>query len=392
MWGLLLPMRSNVAPLGLSEECYTFGRQGTDYQFTVPAFQQNYDLPDNKYFTIRQTPIQGSDDHIVFLENSRSASARTYVNRSLLNPGQQTPLRHHDEIGLVEESSSVFVYHDFAEDDQTKYPEQLRRKYTFSKKLGKGNFGEVRFAFRPEDSKRCAVKILDRSQKNLEKEINLLQRIKHKCIVQLYDVVYTDQWVFLVMELANEGEMPDKGLPEKVAKLYLYQVCHALCYLHDLGITHRDLKPQNILMNTEGMEKCAMVCDFGLAKLTPNSSLMNTICGTRLYMAPEVMQGGSYTRRVDMWSFGCIVYKCLSGAHPFQRKGDSTTKVLTAIKEARFGFEDAVWEGVSPEAKDLISQLLLKDPDARLKAQQALDHPWFQDEEVRAQAERAMAC
>ena len=135
-----------------------------------------------------------------------------------MNKDQQIALRHHDVIALVNKSCQVLIYHDSSdsENDQMKYPRKLTEKYTISKHLGKGSYGEVKLAFRHVDSLRCAVKILEKSEENLDKEIKLLQSIKHKCIVALYDVVDTDDHVYLVLQWANEGEMPKTALPEKV--------------------------------------------------------------------------------------------------------------------------------------------------------------------------------
>ena len=137
--------------------------------------------------------MEGSNDYMVLLKTSESTTAGTLVNDGnswhALNPNGQLFLRHHEEIALVDKSCKVFIYHDCPENDQGIYPKKLRDKYIISKLLGKGEYGEFRLAFRRDGFERCAVKTVDRSQRNLDKQIELQHSVEHPCIVQLYDVV-----------------------------------------------------------------------------------------------------------------------------------------------------------------------------------------------------------
>ena len=159
----------------------------------------------------------------------------TYVNQKLVKKAKKI-LKHNDEIRLLKSTFKVFIYQDCHDNDKSNYPKELRDKYTVMKEIGRGNYGQVRLAFRREDTERCAVKILDKKflsedgttvrLNNLEaiqNEIKLLQSVNHNCIVQLYDVVQSDTSIYLVMELAEGGELfdritktPDQHLPEQV--------------------------------------------------------------------------------------------------------------------------------------------------------------------------------
>jgi len=395
-WGRLLPMRRHLAPMDLTEDSYSFGRMGSDFKFTSKVFPFQYnDLPE-KHFSL--TRIFFEDTCIMLIENE-SETVPTFCNGDTLKPGQKMVLRHHDDIAIINKSTPVFMFHDPEETDQDKYPKELTDKYTISKTIAKKrDTGEVKLAFRNKDTERCAIKLLDKETHQdmsyVYGEIKNLQSLKHRCIIQLYDVVETDKTMYLVAETPDGTEIHEKGMPEKLAKLWLYQACLALSHMHENDIPHRELKPQSIIVSPEGVDKFVTVADFGMAKLARNTPLMQTIPGNRLYMAPELFNGDNYkyTPKGDLWSFGVIIYKCLTGIDAFCKPEDTTQKIIKAIKEATFDFEDPKWCAVSEEAKDLIRKFLVVDPEARIKFDQALEHPWFQDAEVKARTEELMDC
>ena len=146
----------------------------------------------------------------------------TFINKQRLTMGSPKHLRNNDQIAIIDSSLTVFTYFDCFENDQMNYPEEPRRKYMVLHTIGEGAFSEVRLAVSHEKFERRALKKLNKALvkdfKYLESEVKLLKSVKHSCIVQLYDVVESEDYVFLVMLLADGGELPEHRLPEKVGK------------------------------------------------------------------------------------------------------------------------------------------------------------------------------
>lgn len=136
-----------------------------------------------------------------------------------------------------------------------------------------------------------------------------------------------------------------RHLTETDAKFFFLQACRGLKYLHDSSVTHRDIKPDNILLNSNSPNAMLKISDFGLSKLISVDS-MKTVCGSQLYVAPEVLMGGNYTSKVDIWSMGCLLFAMLSGSVPFC-DAYSPPDVQTQIKQAKFAFKNRVWRDVS---------------------------------------------
>ncbi|KAJ8257104.1 hypothetical protein COCON_G00192560 [Conger conger] len=172
-------------------------------------------------------------------------------------------------------------------------------------------------------------KNLSKSQILLGKEIKILKELQHENIVALYDVQETPSSVFLVMEYCNGGDLADylqaKGtLREDTLRVFLQQIAAAMRILHSKGIIHRDLKPQNILLSYTGRKKGGLngirikIADFGFARYLQSNMMAATLCGSPMYMAPEVIMSQNYDAKADLWSIGTVVYQCLVGKPPFQ--------------------------------------------------------------------------
>lgn len=161
------------------------------------------------------------------------------------------------------------------------------------------------------------------------------------------------------------------ALPECEVHEYMVQLVDVVVYLHDMGIAHRDLKPENVMFENKQVDARLCVLDFGFAKHTDET--LETPIGTLQYLAPEVLETGTYDKSVDIWSVGCILYFMLFGKTPFLAPSDEATVARAA--EVEFQFPENVT--VSDNAKDLISSLLRKDPSERLTARQIKNHPWF---------------
>lgn len=156
---------------------------------------------------------------------------------------------------------------------------------------------------------------------------------------------------------------------------------NGIAYLHSRGIVHRDLKLENLMLGIPGnITQEVKIVDFGLAKKATESA-MRTVCGTPMYVAPEVVNcipGLMYHEAVDLWSAGVILFMLLSGYPPFHDDNDAV--LFEKIRKGRFDYDDEVWGHVSADAKDLIKQLLVVEPRKRLTAVEALQHAWFKSE------------
>jgi len=150
----------------------------------------------------------------------------------------------------------------------------------------------------------------------------------------------------------------------------------AIQYQHKFGIVHRDLKLENIMMSDGTDNAMPKIVDFGLAKIIGPGATATEPFGTLGYVAPEVLLKKPYTFSCDVWSFGCCLYALLSGSLPFDHESQKETIRMTV--EDKLVFDLPCWESLSKDCKDLISQLLVKDPSKRISLDQALKNPWFE--------------
>jgi len=261
-------------------------------------------------------------------------------------------------------------------------PEKLEDKYEIGKELGRGGFSIVKKGKNKKTGDEVAIKCINK--KNLKKdelqlltrEINIMQKLRHKSIIQLIDIFETPSELFLVLELVAGGELFDQivergSYSENDAASLIRQVLEGIDYMHKHGVVHRDLKPENLLCAAANVIKIA---DFGLSKDVESGNLQ-TSCGTPSYVAPEVLLGGQYDNEVDIWSIGVITYVLLCGFTPFY--GDNQRQLFERILHAKFDFPSPEWDDVSATAKDFVSKLLVVNPAERLSAEQAQQHPWL---------------
>eukprot|EP01100_Stratorugosa_tubuloviscum_P015950 TRINITY_DN971_c3_g1_i1.p1 TRINITY_DN971_c3_g1~~TRINITY_DN971_c3_g1_i1.p1 ORF type:complete len:746 (+),score=349.04 TRINITY_DN971_c3_g1_i1:172-2409(+) len=270
--------------------------------------------------------------------------------------------------------------------------DDVRSQYKLKQELGRGMSSVVRLGTNKVTGVDVAVKIINKANKEmaadsmLETELSILSRVKHPNVINLEAFFDTKTHLFVVMELANGGELYDVLLQqgsfsERTGSRIIRQILTGVAYLHSQGIVHRDLKPQNILCNKNAngeIENCK-ITDFGLSKIVTakpgGKAIMQTACGTPLYVAPELLWGKGYDERVDVWAVSCILYNILSGLYPFY--GESNEKIFERILAGRFSFPDPAWTNISESAKDLVRLLFTLDPAKRPTAEQVLSHPWL---------------
>lgn len=189
--------------------------------------------------------------------------------------------------------------------------------------------------------KTIAKKNLQKTQSLLGKEIKILEELTelhHENVVALLDYKETPEHVYLVMEYCNRSDLADylhqKGtLSEDTIKFFLKQIAEAMKALYVKGIVHRDLKPQNILLcsrklNPSPLEITLKIADFGFARFLGEGNMAATLCGSPMYMAPEVIMSLQYDAKADLWSIGTIVFQCLTGKAPFSAQSPPALKML----------------------------------------------------------------
>lgn len=218
-------------------------------------------------------------------------------------------------------------------------------------------------------------------------EIKTLRSLQHPNIVQLYDVYITEDKIYIIMELMSGGELFDyvvqKGtLTEEEASRIVRKVTSALVYMHSKNVIHRDMKPENLLLAHKPRSSHDIeikIIDFGLSKILADAPETGSFLGTRGYLAPEMIQRRNYTKSVDAWALGVIIFVLLCGCLPFD--DDCQSIPHSPDLRSKFTLRFPRWaKDLSPSAKDLLNRLLNIDSQKRYTAEQANAHPWVQGE------------
>ncbi|KAI0169379.1 CAMK/CAMK1 protein kinase [Hypoxylon sp. FL1284] len=297
-----------------------------------------------------------------------------------------------------------------------KYPGLER--WELLEKMGDGAFSNV---YRAKDLQgnagEVAIKVVRKfemnniQRANILKEVQIMRQLDHPNIIKLVDFSESKQYYYIILELAPGGELFHQIVrltyfSEDLSRHVIMQVAKALEYLHEQeGVVHRDIKPENILFNPvpfvpsknpkpkqpgdedkvdegefiQGVGAGGIgqikIADFGLSKIVWDNQTM-TPCGTVGYTAPEIVKDERYSKSVDMWALGCVLYTLLCGFPPFY---DESIEVLTEkVAKGQFTFLSPWWDDISKSAQDLISHLLHVDPDERYTIKEFLAHPWIQ--------------
>lgn len=245
--------------------------------------------------------------------------------------------------------------------------ELLKENLTIIKKIGQGVYSRVYLARHNDTKIEYALKIIENENKNVKKiidrEIDLLKNISHKNIISIYDVILCEKnnIIILILEYCHKGDLTHflrgRRLSEKEGIYYIYQIIKGLKYLNDNNIIHRDLKPQNILIDKNNRIK---ICDFGFSRKFDDSELLKTLCGSPLYMAPEIIKYKSYNNKSDIWSFGIIIYEILTGEMPY--KANTVYELFKQINNLSIIYPYSL----SNEIVNLLSKIFIHDPNLRI--------------------------
>ncbi|KAH1112527.1 hypothetical protein AAZX31_04G196500 [Glycine max] len=261
--------------------------------------------------------------------------------------------------------------------------------YLLKSKIGEGSFSAVwRAEQRPPTGVDVAVKQVFLSKLNprlkacLDCEINFLSSVNHPNIIRLLHFFQDDGCVYLVLEFCAGGNLASYiqnhgRVQQQIARKFMQQLGSGLKVLHSHDIIHRDLKPENILLSSHGVEAVLKIADFGLSRTVCPGEYAETVCGSPLYMAPEVLQFQRYDDKADMWSVGAILFELLNGYPPFN--GRNNVQVLRNIRSCTcLPFSQLILSGLDPDCLDICSRLLRLNPVERLSFDEFYWHSFLQ--------------
>uniref|UniRef100_A0A8P4G7T7 calcium/calmodulin-dependent protein kinase n=1 Tax=Dicentrarchus labrax TaxID=13489 RepID=A0A8P4G7T7_DICLA len=259
-------------------------------------------------------------------------------------------------------------------------------EYQLYEELGKGAFSVVRRCVKLCTGQEHAAKIINtkklsaRDHQKLEREARICRLLKHSNIVRLHDSISEEGFHYLLFDLVTGGELFEdivarEYYSEADASHCIQQILEAVLHCHQMGVVHRDLKPENLLLASKCKNAAVKLADFGLAiEVQGEQQAWFGFAGTPGYLSPEVLRKEAYGKPVDIWACGVILYILLVGYPPFW--DEDQHKLYQQIKAGAYDFPSPEWDTVTPEAKNLINQMLTINPAKRITAQEALKHPW----------------
>ncbi|XP_065440407.1 calcium/calmodulin-dependent protein kinase type II subunit beta isoform X2 [Chrysemys picta bellii] len=259
-------------------------------------------------------------------------------------------------------------------------------EYQLYEEIGKGAFSVVRRCVKLCTGHEYAAKIINtkklsaRDHQKLEREARICRLLKHSNIVRLHDSISEEGFHYLIFDLVTGGELFEdivarEYYSEADASHCIHQLLESVTYMHHYAIVHRDLKPENLLLASKCKGAAVKLADFGLAiEVQGDQQAWFGFAGTPGYLSPEVLRKEAYGKPVDIWACGVILYILLVGYPPFW--DEDQHKLYQQIKAGAYDFPSPEWDTVTPEAKNLINQMLTINPAKRITAHEALKHPW----------------
>ncbi|KAI3404735.2 hypothetical protein KGF56_002438 [Candida oxycetoniae] len=360
-----------------------------------------------------------TDSQKEYLNVMDLSSNGLYLNDEKMDKGTNAILKTGDKLTFAKTGGSyIFRYVEDGKPDLQVGKRSFFDDYILGKQLGSGHYAVVKEAKCKRSGEVVAVKIFhpnktasasgSRNDAKLQQEMDLLLSINHPNIVQYrghYIEPNSTQSVntYLVLEKMNSGELFQRiinktKLASDETRAIFRQLLSGLKYLHDRDIIHRDIKPENILLDiiprsspaqkqlgpwdAQELDVRVKIADFGLAKFIGELKFTNTLCGTPAYVAPEILRleaKGRYSKKVDLWSSGVLLYVCLCGFPPFSDEL-APPNMKEQILQGKFAFYSPFFDDIEDTVLDLITNLLQVDPDRRFDIDETLNHDWFTEE------------
>ncbi|XP_045504574.1 myosin light chain kinase, smooth muscle-like [Colias croceus] len=287
---------------------------------------------------------------------------------------------HVDESDPVGEIEPPFQYRDVTIKRNT----DVNDFFDMLSEIGRGKFGTVYLCREKSSGLELAAKLVSVNRRderrNVEREVEVMRRLRHPRLIQLYDAYDWGKYMCVVLELITGGELfervidEDFVLTERACTVFMRQICEGIEFVHRQNILHLDMKPENILCLTKAGNRIKII-DFGLARFYDPEKKLQVLFGTPEFVAPEVVNFDQIGYGTDMWSIGVICYVLLSGLSPFM--GETDIETMANVTIAKYDFDDEAFNEISEDAKDFIKKLLVKDKESRPSATECLRHRWL---------------
>jgi non-specific serine/threonine protein kinase len=348
---------------------------------TSSLLQNEYKTKDNK---IAKNNKYNNYNDFVINESLKESNSNTTNNKNLKE--ELSIIMSHKDYNYYQEESrklSDKIKQYGKEHNYVEYPKTDLSYYKIGRSIGHGAFGKVNLALHVLSGKIVSIKSFNKkkdifSVNKIKNEVKIMSKLrKHNNIVKLFELFETEDHYCLVMENVVGGNLLNainkmNKIPENLAKIIFKQLIKTLQYIHSNGIVHRDIKPDNILLDLDNTIK---ICDFGVSKIIAEGQLIRDSCGTPAFVAPEILLNYSYDPfPTDIWSSGVVLYAMTTGFFPF--RGVNETQLHDSILTGIFPKP----KDISNELNDLLSKILNINPKKRITLEDILLHPWFKND------------
>lgn len=351
----------------------------TKHKTSTESVLQKYNYQSKLYTTNQRQ--QSNSNHSPFKSTTTNGTNNHNHNCSSSSL-QLSVFREGNYYKAESKKLSEYIIHN--QNNTNQYPKTNLHFYKIGRAIGHGAFGKVNIGLHILTGRIVAIKSFNKdkslfSKNKIDYEIKLMKKLRnHKNIVKVYEKIEGEKYDCIVMENVSGGNLLSlinkrTKLSEEVSKFIFRQIIEALKYVHSQAIVHRDIKPDNILIDLNNTIK---LCDFGVGKEIKPGQLLSDTCGTPAFVAPEILSDNPYDPFLtDIWSSGVVLYSMLSGIFPF--KGINDYELHKSIINGKYN----KIKHISYECKDLISKILEVNPHHRITIEEILSHPWMKGED-----------
>ena len=357
----------------------------TEFMQVLPKYKNNdFIINENEKKLINHNLTNNENNNNFNLDNIDINSNKNDNNNTFTNYNEFSTISQQDYNYYNEESLKLIrmIKNYGLEHNNTSYPKTSLSYYKIGRSIGHGAFGKVNIALHILSGRIVAIKSFNKIKKSfpnykISYEIKLLKKLRnHKNIIKYFEHFENDKHFCIVMENISGGNLLSainkmSKFSEPMAKNIFKQLMETIKFLHSIGIVHRDIKPDNILIELDNTIK---LCDFGVSKEVKEGQLLMDSCGTPAFVAPEILKDSPYNPYMtDIWSSGVVLYAMITGFFPF--RGVNESDLHRNILSGAF----PKLKDVSNELKDLLNKILEVNPNKRITIEDILKHPWLND-------------